>query len=190
MKQYVKTVVDKMNNSLELFMMTYMDLNHVAAIHRGLNSWVDARAATFEFSHSGSFQLAPFNLRAPKQSMYKYYHLAWLRHAGVNPNFGAKWYATYPYGMIEEYPGIIVESDIKMCEGMCINTLVFYATTPDPFLTEAAIDAYMETAEEDKVATENLQFDSDHNTRGPGTFHPILPSGVHHWKKWMANRTP
>lgn len=190
MKQLFRVVHDEMDNSLELFMMTYMDLNHVAAIHRGLNSWVDTRRATFEFQDNSSFQLAPFNDYAPKQGAYKPYFDEWMKYAGSAPSFGAKWSAVYPYDMVEEYPGILVDSSIEMKDELCINTLRFYATTPSMALTEAAISAYIETAEEDKVATENLEFDRRHNRRGAGTFHPLLPSGVQHWLKWMANRPP
>jgi hypothetical protein len=91
--------------------------------------------------------------------------------------------------MREEYPGIVVHSAIDGDWGELINTLEFFSTTHSDEITESAIAAYMETAAEDKIATENLEYDRKWNRKGQGTFHPILPSGVAHWRKWMAKNT-
>jgi len=185
MKPYM-VLEEQIDCSKELFMMTYMDLNHIAPIHRGLNSWADSRNAKFEFFPWGSAQELPFNLEAPKCGAYLPYYLAWMEYAGVEPPFGAKWECTYPYEMRETYPGLHIKSSLKAHCGGVLNKLEFYAMTPSDKVTDAAIAAYRETAAEDTVATENLQWDWDHNPPTGGTFHPLLPSGVKHWKDWIA----
>jgi hypothetical protein len=174
--------------SMELFMMTYMDLNHIAPIHRGLNSWVNARKAKFEFGRGLSVQWLPFNPNPNKCGAYLPYYLAWMDYAGKDPEFGAEWTCVYPYEMSENYPGLTVTSSLKHHCGGIKNTLRFFGMTESDRLTEAAIAAYLETAAEDTVATENIQWDWDYNAPVGGTFHPILQSGVKHWKDWMAAR--
>jgi hypothetical protein len=184
MKPY-KVLEDTIACSMELFMLTYMDLNHIAVLHRGLNSWVDARRAEIEFTPGGSIQNVPFNSHAPKCGAYLPYYLAWMEYAGVEPPFGAQWRCRYPYEMQETYPGLVVNSTIRPFCGSVMNTLRFFGMTQSNRVTDAAIEAYMETAKEDSVVTENLQWDLDHNGTVSGTFHPLLPSGVKAWKAWM-----
>lgn len=185
----INQVVDVMKCSPELFIKTYMDLNHVAAIHMGLNSWIKARESSFMFGDSWSMQMAPFNNGVPKKGAYLKYADEWNKNHKDAPTFGAIWFCSYPYGMIEQYPGLIVNSKLEEMKDQLINTIDFYAPMDYEILATAAMEAYLETAHEDMVAVENLQFDVDFNLKTTGTFHPILPSGVKHWKTWMeANR--
>lgn len=118
-------MIDHLRCSKELFMLTYMDLNNVAAIHRGLNSWVDVRGAQFSFQNDRSVQHVPFNSRAPKQGAYKAYYEAWIAAYGADPTFGARWYCEYPYRMLESYPGLYVISNLEPHPVGCLNELTF-----------------------------------------------------------------
>jgi hypothetical protein len=184
--KHIRKVTSKLDCSKEVFMMTYMDLNHIAPIHRGLNSWVDTSTARITYTAASSLQEVAFNGPAEKQGAYLEYYKLWMEHSGgYFPDYGAKWLCSYPYDMFENYPGMYVKSSLKHAT---IQTLEFFATTENIKLASAAIAAYMETADEDKIIVENLEWDRQNNLRPPiGTFHPILPSGVVHWKGWMAN---
>lgn len=185
--KHVRKVVSKLDCSKEVFMMTYMDLNHIAPLHRGLNSWVDTATAKITYSAASSLQEVAFNT-APKQGLYAEYFEEWMKHSdGFFPDYGAKWLCGYPYDMFENYPGMYVKSSLKH---ECIQTMEFFATTDNMKLTELAIAAYLETAAEDKVVVENLEWDRRHNERkNSGTFHPLLPSGVVHWRAWMLSNS-
>jgi hypothetical protein len=180
----IRTVVDKLDCSKELFMLTYLDLNHIAPIHRGLNSWVDTSTAKVTLSAGRSMQEVGFN-DAAKQRAYEEYFKLWMEHTGgFVPEYGAKWLCSYPYDMFENYPGMYVKSSLKH---ETIQTMEFFATTDNIKLAKVAIEAYLETAAEDKIITENLAWDQRNNVRtNSGTFHPLIPSGVVHWKSWMA----
>ena len=181
--KHIRTIVDKLDCSKELFMLTYMDLNHIAPTHRGLNSWVDTSTARVTYSAARSIQEVGYN-NAEKQGAYAEYAKLWMEHnGGYAPEYGAKWLCSYPYDMFETYPGMYVKSSLKH---ETVQTMEFYATTENTKLAHAAILAYLETAAEDKITVENLEWDRRNNTRtNSGTFHPLLPSGVVHWRSWM-----
>jgi hypothetical protein len=186
--KHLRTVVERMDCSKEVFIMIYMDLNHISVTHRGLNSWVDTSSARFTFNAASSLQELAFNREAPKEGAYRDYYKMWLEHThGEDPDYGAKWLCTYPYDMFENYPGMYVKSSLK---NETTQTLDFFATTENIPLADAAIAAYMETAREDKVTVENLHWDRTHNRRSHlGTFHPLLPSGVIQWRGWMLSNS-
>lgn len=183
--KHIRKVIDKLDCSKELFILTYMDLNHIAPTHRGLNSWVNTATAKITYSPASSLQEVAFNNVAEKQGSYKEYYDEWMKHSeGFFPEYGAKWMCGYPYDMFENYPGMYVKSSLKH---ECIQTMEFFGTTDNTKLTESAIQAYLETAAEDKVIIENLAWDKRNNHRNSGTFHPLLPSGVVHWRAWMLS---
>jgi hypothetical protein len=184
--KHIRKVVSSLECSKEVFMMTYMDLNHIAPCHRGLNSWVDTSTAKITYSAASSLQEVAFNAPSEKQGAYAEYYEEWMKQSeGFFPDYGAKWLCAYPYDMFENYPGLYVKSSLK---NETVQTMEFFATTENMKLTEAAIQAYLETAAEDKIIVENLEWDRKNNERkNSGTFHPLLPSGVVHWKGWMLS---
>jgi hypothetical protein len=184
--KHIRKLIAKMDCSKEVFMMTYMDLNHIAPIHRGLNSWVDTSTARITYTAASSLQEVAFNALCEKQGAYAEYYKLWMEHTnGFFPDYGAKWLCSYPYDMFENYPGMYVKSSLKY---ETTQTLEFFATTDNMKLANAAIEAYLETAAEDKIIVENLEWDRKNNIRtNSGTFHPLLPSGVVHWKGWMIS---
>ena len=168
--------------TVEQFIELYLDLNHVPMIHRGLNSWADVRNAEFTFTEAGSVQIAPFRV-CPKHDAYLGYVQAWwAAHGGDNPPFGAVWVLDYPNSMIEIYPGLIVISKVTPTPNGCLNTLEFIQTDNDKVF-EYAIDAYLESAYEDEILVTNIALDAG---AGRGTFHPLLPSGVQHYRSYRA----
>lgn len=168
--------------SSQLFIELYLDLNHVSLIHQGLNSWVNVRAAKFQFTKDGSVQRVEFNPYQSKRGLYKRYYEAWMDEQGAAPTFGAAWELKYPGQMIETYPGMTVVSTVVDIDGKCRNYCTFMDSLGKPDVFNAARAAYLETAAEDNAVLENIAFDKlmlqELGAEAPGTFHPLLKSGV------------
>jgi len=187
----MKNIVDDLRCTAKQFIEVYLDLNHVTIAHPGLNSWVDVRNAKVSILPDQVIQYAPFNPWKKKWGAYKDYYDAWRAHNPTAPVFGAEWKLSFKSGrMYERYPGMSVlstvfDSDFEYEIG-CVNTISFSAPTGTPSeVFEAAVKAYIETAEEDKFIVENIAKDVEMVNVIGGTFHPILPNCVKPYRRYL-----
>lgn len=173
------------------FIEVYLDLNHVSIAHPGLNTWVDVRNAKVEVQESAVRQVAQFNPWEKKHGKYKLWYEAWMDHFRAAPKFGAIWHVDFDSGeMVEEYPGMHILSTVRTIERGCLNEVRFRQLPNVPSdVFDAGVQAYLETADEDKIIVENIALDQEMVRHLGGTFHAILPNTVKNYRRFLNERS-
>lgn len=163
----MKTVVQDLKCSAKQVLSLFLATDHIRVNNPGLNTWLDLPNAVVEVLPDQIIQRFPFNPYKDKRGAYAAYLRAWRLFKGHDPVFGAERKLSFKSGrMYERYPGVSVlstvfDSDFEHEDGGCIKTTSFSAAIGVPdFVVEEAIKAYVETADQNKIALESLALDA------------------------------
>lgn len=174
----------KINCSAQQFMELFLDLNHVTATHKGLNSFIDIRKALLEVEPNIVRQMVPLSSHEDLQGKYAKYGFLLQEHGFVGGHI--LWTAMFPFTTIETYPGLRVTTVVEDTDdGQCWVDVIFDPLTSDEALFEAAKEAYLETAHEDDILLDAIAFDQRTNGPANGSLHMLVKSTIPHYRNWM-----
>lgn len=151
----------------KIFMELFLDLYHITSIHPGLRKFADCNQLDWESATSFCSQKVAVKLPAPGQNPSPYYsrYIELLQELPFDhAHLEIVWFTLFPNIMIEVYPyHMVVSTTIPLSSNRSLNVIEFFQdkrVRAFPFADElltAFKQAYLETAQEDDVASQHIQ---------------------------------
>lgn len=188
------------------FMDVYGDCYHVPPYHPGLASFADCSTLEWVFGESVHLQVLELS---PEQGRRSPFYTSWFdglrsyyeRRGEPMPAQSVIWSAFYPNLMIEYYNGLRVISVLVPTGPTQYRNRVRYYVPPDmerlvPGLPAAILEAYGETAVQDRVLNETrhegvamaAELGLDVSTYFPNLTDPAPELGTVHFHAWWRQR--